>query len=53
MGLFSKKESKGTTPENSEESILKNELDTEVEKLQTEFRTKQKNYKMLHRKFKL
>ena len=42
MGLFSKKESKGTTPENSEESILKNELDTEVEKLQTEFRTKQK-----------
>ena len=41
MGLFRKKESKETTSENSEESILKNELDTEVEKLQTEFRTKQ------------
>ena len=35
MGLFRKKESKETSSENSEESILKNELDTEVEKLQT------------------
>jgi len=41
MGLFSKKESKETTSKNSEESVLKNELDTEVEKLQTEFRIKQ------------
>ena len=41
MGLFSKKESKETISENNEKSILKNELETEVEKLQTESKTKQ------------
>ena len=41
MGLFSKKEPKETTSESNEEDVLKNELETEVEKLQTEFRAKQ------------
>ncbi|MGB0724349.1 MAG: DNA repair protein [Nitrosopumilus sp.] len=39
MGFFSKK--KEIKNENNDESILKEELETEVEKLQTEFRTKQ------------
>ena len=39
MGFFSKK--KEIKENNEEESILKEELETEVEKLQTEFRTKQ------------
>ena len=41
MGLFSKKKTTEPTPENNEEDILKNELDTEVTKLQTEFKVKQ------------
>ena len=39
MGFFSKK--KEIKNENSDELILKEELETEVGKLQTEFRTKQ------------
>jgi chromosome segregation ATPase len=39
MGFFSKK--KEIKENNEDESILKEELETEVEKLQTEFRTKQ------------
>ncbi|MBA4436783.1 MAG: DNA repair protein [Nitrosopumilaceae archaeon] len=39
MGFFSKK--KEIKNDNEDESILKEELETEVEKLQTEFRTKQ------------
>ena len=39
MGLFGKKED--TVSENSEENVLKEELETEVESLQNEFRGKQ------------
>ena len=39
MGLFGKKED--TVSENSEEYVLKEELETEVESLQNEFRGKQ------------
>lgn len=41
MGLFGKKKEEGKISEKSEEFILKNELEDEVENLQKEFRTKQ------------
>ena len=41
MGLFGKKKEEGKISEKSEEFILKNELEDEVENLQKEFRAKQ------------
>lgn len=48
MGLFGKKED--TVSENSEEFVLKEELETEVESLQNEFRVKQDELKDIQEK---
>jgi chromosome segregation ATPase len=50
MGLFGKKKTKEITPEKSEESVLKEELETEVENLQNEFRVKQEESKDITQK---
>ena len=41
MGLFGKKKEEETISENSEEYVLKEELETQVENIQNEFRAKQ------------
>ena len=48
MGLFGKKE--GTVSKNSEESVLKEELETEVQSLQNEFRGKQEELNDIQQK---
>ena len=53
MGLFGKKEEAiigVTSVEKSDESILKDELEGEVEKLQKEFRAKQEEIKVSMKK---
>jgi len=51
MGFFSKK--KEIKENNEDESILKEELETEVEKIQTEFRTKQEEVVKISEKIQI
>ena len=51
MGLFGKKKDE-TISENSEEYVLKEELETEVENIQNEFRTKQEELNEITQKIK-
>jgi len=52
MGLFGKKKEEEKISEKSEEFVLKNELETEVENLQKEFRTKQEDLSNIAEKIK-
>jgi len=52
MGLFGKKKEEEKISEKSEEFVLKNELETEVESLQKEFRVKQEELNDISEKIK-
>ena len=52
MGLFSKKNVKERISDKSEEYVLKEELETEVENIQKEFRTKQEEFNEITQKIK-
>ena len=52
MGFFGKKKTEETISEKSEEYVLKKELETEVENLQSEFRAKQEENNNITQKIK-
>jgi len=52
MGLFSKKNVEETISDKSEEYVLKEELETEVENIQKEFRIKQEEFNEITQKIK-